>query len=52
MKFYPTPSQEALIRTAIAEGRISSPEDALMEAIALWVERERARALEQPPREA
>lgn len=44
MDFHPTPEQEALIRRAIAAGRIQQPEDAMMQALALWAERERKRA--------
>ena len=39
-----TADQEALIRQAIAAGRIGRPEDAGREAMALWEERERRRA--------
>ena len=44
MDFHPTPEQEALIREAIAAGRITQPEDAITQALALWAERERGRA--------
>jgi Arc/MetJ-type ribon-helix-helix transcriptional regulator len=43
MEIRPTPDQEALIRQAIAAGRIGQPEDAGQEAMALWEERERRR---------
>jgi Arc/MetJ-type ribon-helix-helix transcriptional regulator len=39
-----TPDQEAFARQAIQAGRISRPEDAVREALALWEERERRRA--------
>lgn len=44
MDVHPTPEQEALIRQAIAAGRIRQPEDAIAQALALWAERERRRA--------
>lgn len=44
MEIHPTSDQEALIRAAVAAGRLERPEDALREALALWEERERARA--------
>ena len=44
MEIRPTPDQEALIRHAIASGRIGRPEDAVQEAMVLWEERERERA--------
>ena len=44
MEIHPTPDQEALIREAVAAGRFERPEDAVREALALWEERERARA--------
>jgi Arc/MetJ-type ribon-helix-helix transcriptional regulator len=44
MEISPTPDQEALIREAVAAGRLARPEDAVSEALALWEERERARA--------
>jgi hypothetical protein len=44
MEIRPTPDQEELIRHAIASGRIGRPEEAGQEAMALWEERERARA--------
>lgn len=40
-----TPDQRAFIRQAIEAGRVRSEEDALLEALSLWEERERARAL-------
>lgn len=44
MDVHPTPEQEALIRRAIAAGRIRQPEDAITQALALWADRERKRA--------
>ena len=38
-----TTDQEAFIRRAISTGRYSTPEDAVKEAMARWVEQERAR---------
>lgn len=43
MEIRPTPDQEAFIRQAIDAGRIARPEDAAMQAMALWEERERRR---------
>lgn len=43
MEFRPTPDQEAFIRQAIKAGRIEQPEDAMMQALALWEDRERKR---------
>ena len=39
-----TPDQEAFVRQGIASGRFQSEADAVAEALALWEERERARA--------
>ncbi|HKW76138.1 MAG TPA: hypothetical protein VJN64_11485 [Terriglobales bacterium] len=39
-----TPDQEALVRQAIASGRLSTREDAVRQALAIWEERERRRA--------
>lgn len=39
-----TSDQEALVRQAIATGRVARPEDAMREALDLWEERERRRA--------
>jgi len=39
-----TPDQRAFIRDAIASGRLQREEDAVREALALWEQRERARA--------
>jgi Arc/MetJ-type ribon-helix-helix transcriptional regulator len=39
-----TPDQQAFARRAIEGGRLHSEEDAVREALALWVERERQRA--------
>jgi len=44
MEIRSSPDQEALIRQAVEAGRFERPEDAVMEALALWEERERARA--------
>jgi hypothetical protein len=44
METHPTRDQEALIRHAMAAGRIERPEDAAAQAMALWDERERRRA--------
>ena len=44
MVISPTPDQEAVIREAIAAGRIGSPEEAAKEGLALWSERERRRS--------
>lgn len=38
-----TPEQSDFVRLAIKAGRLRSPEDAVQEALALWVERERRR---------
>jgi len=43
MEVQPTRHQEALIRTAIAAGRLLRPEDAIEEALSLWETRERRR---------
>ena len=39
-----TADQKAFIREAIESGRFQSAEDAVREALSLWVERERRRA--------
>ena len=39
-----TPDQKAFVRQAIQSGRLHSEEDAVLEALALWEERERSRA--------
>ena len=44
MEVDPTPDQQALIREAIASGRLHRPEEAAQEAFSLWEERERRRA--------
>jgi Arc/MetJ-type ribon-helix-helix transcriptional regulator len=44
MEIRPSPDQEALIRKAVEAGRFEHPEDAVKEALALWEEREHARA--------
>lgn len=38
-----TPEQDDVVRHAIASGRIARPEDAVAQAMAEWVERERER---------
>jgi Arc/MetJ-type ribon-helix-helix transcriptional regulator len=38
-----TPDQQALVRDAIASGRLHRPEDAMRQALLLWEERERRR---------
>jgi hypothetical protein len=43
MKIDLTPEQRDLIHLAIERGRLKGPEDAVQEALALWVERERRR---------
>ena len=44
MEIRPSPDQETLIRHAVEAGRFERPEDAVKEALALWEEREHARA--------
>lgn len=39
-----TPDQQAFVRRAIEDGRLRSEEEAVLEALALWEERERQRA--------
>ena len=39
-----TPEQDDIVRHAIASGRIARPEEAVAQAMADWVERERQRA--------
>jgi Arc/MetJ-type ribon-helix-helix transcriptional regulator len=43
MEIRPTPDQEAFIRQAVEAGRIERPEEAVMQGLALWEERERRR---------
>lgn len=43
MEVQPTPDQQALIRDAIASGRLHRAEDAMQQALMLWEERERRR---------
>lgn len=38
-----TPDQQALVRDAIASGRLRQPEEAMQQALLLWEERERRR---------
>lgn len=38
------PDVEALVRRAVASGRLSRPEDAVQEALSLWAEQERRKA--------
>ena len=44
MEVTATPEQQALIRDAIDSGRLHQPEEAVLEALSLWEERERRRA--------
>jgi len=44
MEVHLTPDQEVFVRQAIESGRLAREEDAVKEALALWEERERARA--------
>jgi putative addiction module CopG family antidote len=44
MELHLTPDQKAFVRQAIQSGRLHREEDAVQEALALWEERERARA--------
>jgi putative addiction module CopG family antidote len=39
-----TPDQEAFVRQAVESGRFARAEDAVVEAMSLWEERERRRA--------
>jgi putative addiction module CopG family antidote len=39
-----SPDQQAFVRQAIESGRLHHEEDAVLEALSLWEERERARA--------
>lgn len=39
-----TPDQQALVRDAVASGRLTGPEDAMQQALLMWEERERRRA--------
>jgi len=43
MELHLTPDQEALIRQGIEAGRFHGTEDAVLEAMSLWEERERRR---------
>jgi Arc/MetJ-type ribon-helix-helix transcriptional regulator len=43
MEIHLTPEQEAFVREAIASGRLSHPENAVEQALSIWVERERNR---------
>ena len=38
-----TPDQQALVRDAVASGRLNGPEDAMQQALLMWEERERRR---------
>ena len=40
-----TPDQQALVQQAINSGRLQRPEDAVQEALSLWVEQERKRVV-------
>jgi hypothetical protein len=42
VRFIPDPEQEALIRQAIASGRLRRPDEAAKEAFLLWEQRERS----------
>jgi len=44
MEVHLTADQQAFVRDAIESGRLAREEDAVKEALALWEERERARA--------
>ncbi|MBV9778069.1 MAG: type II toxin-antitoxin system ParD family antitoxin, partial [Acetobacteraceae bacterium] len=44
MNVHPSPDQDRLIRKVIAAGRFNSADDAIMDALALWEEREHRRA--------
>jgi putative addiction module CopG family antidote len=44
MEIRPTPDQQQFIRQAIESGRLSTADDAIREAMALWEQRERRRA--------
>jgi Arc/MetJ-type ribon-helix-helix transcriptional regulator len=43
-----TPEQQPFVQHAIESGRILRPEDAVKEALSLWVERERQRSENHP----
>lgn len=43
MQFEPTSEQESFINHAVASGRFNAPEEALSDAVNLWLERERRR---------
>lgn len=43
MEFKLTPEESDLIRRAIDTGRVKHPEDAVHQALELWIERERRR---------
>jgi Arc/MetJ-type ribon-helix-helix transcriptional regulator len=43
MEVHLTPDQQALVRDAIASGRLHQPEEAMQQALLLWEERERRR---------
>jgi Arc/MetJ-type ribon-helix-helix transcriptional regulator len=43
MQFTPTTEQFAMINYAIASGRFSAPEEAVSDALDMWLARERAR---------
>jgi Arc/MetJ-type ribon-helix-helix transcriptional regulator len=45
MEVHLTPDQEAFVRQAIESGRLHRPEDAVEQALSLWEERERERAV-------
>jgi Arc/MetJ-type ribon-helix-helix transcriptional regulator len=43
MEFELTPEESDLIRRAVDTGRVKHPEDAVHQALELWIERERGR---------
>jgi Arc/MetJ-type ribon-helix-helix transcriptional regulator len=43
MDVHLTPDQQAIVRYAIESGRLTRPEEAVQEAMALWERRERSR---------
>jgi len=47
MDVHLTPDQRAFVRQAIDSGRLRGEEDAVKEALSLWEERERGRAITQ-----
>ena len=43
MQFEPTPEQISFINQAVASGRFNAPEEAISDALNLWLARERSR---------